>query len=95
MLTSFVRKSCATGSAITTMRSTLIQQALSGLPKAATTITNHPVMMMNAVRCDTPQRRSFSDDTTTATIDLGRAFEVCIVILSRIVSFVNRHTETH
>ena len=83
MLSSFVRKSCATGSsAITMMRSTMIQQALSGLPKAAATtttkiITNHSVI----VRCDISQRRSFSDDTSTATIDLGRAFEVCIVAL--------------
>lgn len=75
MFSSFVRRSCATnGSAI--MRS-----SIKALPKATTTTTtpviNHPVV--NTTFLDTPQRRSFSDDTTTATFDLSGAFEVCIV----------------
>ena len=74
MFSSFVRRSCATnGSAI--MRS-----SIKALPKATTTTTpviNHAVV--NTTFLDTPQRRSFSDDTTTATFDLSGAFEVCNV----------------
>ena len=58
-----------------------MRSSIKALPKATTTTTtpviNHPVV--NTTFLDTPQRRSFSDDTTTATFDLSGAFEVCIV----------------
>lgn len=76
MFTSFVRRSATSGCAAATMRSKMMMMAFS---KTTTTALVRPVMNNTVPSLDVPQqRRSFSDDTTTATFDLSGAFEVRI-----------------
>ena len=80
MFTSFVRRSVTGGcaSAGTTMRTKIMAYSNAKTITTATTSMIRPTMNNTVSSIVPQQRRSFSDDTTTATFDLSGAFEVSI-----------------
>jgi hypothetical protein len=78
MFTSFVRRS-ATNGCVGTPAATMRSKMMMAFSKTTTAAMIRPVMNYTVPLLDVPQqRRSFSDDTATATFDLSGAFEVCI-----------------